>query len=478
MIGQKEQCTPTQLINESRGHVFLSLYYGSWRGAAITGIQEMHLGELMSIGDAIRSGRAMPMKNSRGRTSATLTLSVQGHSLQVYVKEDDLGKMGWWKLMKDNLRPSHLWRSWQRTWQLRAAGIPVQQPVAMLIFRRWGVVRKTVYVGEYLPDMVPLSTIMSERKGSGGTSTDAELLSTVMRELRTMHDKGFYHRDLKADNILAEHRLDRWNITFIDMEGVVAKRRLTEHDRAIDLGRLWLALTPWTAAVERERFLNDYASFAPTLNQTRLQRLINQRVNYLKARRFSALSQIGARLREETGQPQRWLIIALGSTHEVEQIAPLLAILRQGFPVARLDVLVRRGAESVLVQNHDLDELITITGAVSDCSSASHESRLFIQTIKCLRSRRYRVVVDLSGGVLSMVLTKATGASVRIGYRTASTLSKWVKRLICYTQVILANPEYRDTVRHYLLVAEALGLDSAESKLHIAEAPEERPATV
>jgi tRNA A-37 threonylcarbamoyl transferase component Bud32 len=451
--------------------------YGAWRGAALNGIQKSYLHDFTEIDDAVVGGRATLLQQSIGRKSAVMRVSINHHPIQVYVKEDNLEQMGMRKLVKDNVQPSHLWRSWQRASQLMEAGIPVQPPIAILTLRRWGVIRKMVYVCEYMPDMTPLSDVMSETCASDDCVAKTGMLKAVASRLRFMHDQGFSHYDLKSSNILVQYRAEHWSIMFIDLESVRRHRAMTVETRAIDLGRLWLALLPLTTSYEREQFLQAYAAIVPALDPVRILRSIHQRVSYLRGRRFGHLQEIGDVLRGRTNRLQRWLIVAPESIHAVEQMEPLLASLRHAFPAVRLDVLVSCENAPVLAQNNDLDETIIMTRFFANHGPSRYESISFIQIIKLLHSRRYHVAVDLSGSVVSAVLTRVTGADVRIGYRTSSTVLKWLKRITCYTQMILFKPEYRDSMRQYLLVAEALGVESVKPRRHVAVALEERPVT-
>lgn len=440
-----------------------------WRGFALAGVvNHVASSQLVSIVETIRSGGAIQMSHKHGRTAAMMKLDVEGYGLQVYVKQDNLKQMGIRKSLRDNLRSSHLWRSWQRTLQLQAAGVPVQQPVAIMEFRRWGVLRKSVYVEEYAPDAVSFVR-MWEMIGGSQADRDA-LLETLSMELRAMHDRGFYHRDLKADNILVKRHAFVWSITFIDLEGMVAKPRLTETERAIDLGRLWLALLPLTSEDERERFLEQYAMIRPCVDPVVLRQCVFRRIELFQARRFGGLPVVAARLRAERGektvstQQRSWLIVALGAPHEVFQMLPLMAALRRGFPSIRLEALVDAGSATVLAQSSDLHAIITVARQSATRSSGRQRSLSTLQAGRLIRSLHYDVTIDLTNSLLSAVLTRTTGAGIRIGYRTASTLSKWIKRATCYTHMIMARFGQRDPVYHYLLVAEALGVGTVGAR--------------
>jgi len=99
------------------------------------------------------------------------------------------------------------------------------------------------------------------------------------------------------------------------------------------------------------------------------------------------------------------------------------------------------------------------------------------KTMRVLRSHQYDVVIDVTSSVQSALLARATGAGIRIGYRTASTVAKWLKRATCYTHMIMARAGQRERIHHYLLIAEALGLGSAEKMARALLTADDRRAT-
>jgi tRNA A-37 threonylcarbamoyl transferase component Bud32 len=443
---------------------YRSIDYLGWQGYADPECASpVVLDRFIAIHDAIRQGDATVFQDSGGRAVAMIMTVIQGRQVPLLVKEDDVLRSGIRTLLKSHLRPSRARVTWRRTIQLHAAGVAVQAPVALLELRRWGLLRKSVYVGSYTPNAVPIAHLL---RATGGAVVGRDsLLRALASELRTMHEGGFYHGDLKDGNILAERRSDTWAMTFIDLENVTVADRISLKERAIDLGRLWLALIPLTEPADREDLLERYATVAPRLDSVSLRQVVMQRIEALQARRFGGLSDIGARLREEAmSQPasarrKRWVVVASGSAAAALDVVPLLAVLRRGFPTVRLEMLGNRDTAAAMAHNPDLDDIVTVSGRPGVRGVAS--------MFRLLRLRQYQVAIDVTDTLSSALLTRATGARIRIGYRVPSIISKWLKRVTCYTHMIMARPEQRDRARYYLLVGKALGLD--------AEMPARRP---
>ncbi|HUJ78797.1 MAG TPA: lipopolysaccharide kinase InaA family protein [Nitrospiria bacterium] len=437
----------------SDDHMLVSVKHRGWRGQVISVFTDPAvLDRYISIRDAIQRDEATVIKDIGGRAVTVIQVPINGRTIPVIVKQDDLMVSGVRALLKSHLKSPHVRKAWRWTLRLRDAGVSVPAPVALLERRRWGVLCTTVFVGEYLPNAAPLAHLL--RRGDvSGTDRD-DLLATLARELRFMHDCGFYHGDLKPVNILAEHRADGWIVTFIDLEGVAAKPCLTERERAIDLGRLRWALIPLMDDPAWERFLEAYATIAPSIDLFLLRRVTECRIEYLSTRRFGDLPRIGTALLDAPDQPHRWLIVALDSPRRVIQAIPLLVLLRWRFPSLHLDLLVHSSAAPLLARHPDM----RVATLLPDASMMS--------TIKTIRSRHYQVVIDVTNGVRSAALTRASSAKIRIGYRTASTLAKWINRATWYTHMIVARPEHRLPEDYFLMVAEALGVDCVGRPLH------------
>ena len=120
--------------------------------------------------------------------------------------------------------------------------------------------------------------------------------------------------------------------------------------------------------------------------------------------------------------PREILTIKLRYLGDVLLATPTWHALKAAYPTARLTVVVNRGTEEILHANEDVDEIIPL-----ERGSLLEQAR-FVAAIRC---RRFELVVDLTDGDRAAVLTRFSGASVRIGFNDEH---RWTQR--CYTTVV------------------------------------------
>ena len=106
---------------------------------------------------------------------------------------------------------------------------------------------------------------------------------------------------------------------------------------------------------------------------------------------------------------RRVLVIRLRSIGDTVLSTPSLFALKRFLPHSQIDVLVEDWVAPVLEGFDYVDNVITLAP-----NSTSARARLARQ----LRSARYDVVYNLHGGTTATLLTRATGANHRVGYRT------------------------------------------------------------
>jgi len=162
------------------------------------------------------------------------------------------------------------------------------------------------------------------------------------------------------------------------------------------------------------------------------------------------------------GDPDRVLVIKLRYVGDVLLATPVLTRLREGFPKARLAMLVNAGTEEVVQGHPAVDEVLVL-----ERESLLRQWRF----VRELRDRRFDLVVDLTDGDRSAVLAWLSGASIRLGYNSEG---RWRGRL--YTEIIDADRFGMHTVDYHLAVTEALGLTGPPPAPILTVAPEARHA--
>ena len=152
--------------------------------------------------------------------------------------------------------------------------------------------------------------------------------------------------------------------------------------------------------------------------------------------------------------PERILLIQLRRLGDVVLSTALLEDLRRAFPNARLDYLVGQEA-APLVAGHPL----------------VHERIVFdpdrtLAMWREIRARRYDWVMDVQGSLRTAMLTRASGASVRLGWR----IGAW-RLFYTHARSRVGRIEYVPRQRARLLEDAGVSLGDAAShpRIHLSE---------
>ena len=166
--------------------------------------------------------------------------------------------------------------------------------------------------------------------------------------------------------------------------------------------------------------------------------------------------------------PERIAIIKPSALGDIAHSLPVLSALRQRFPDAHLSWIVNRGYASILEQHPDLNAIVPfdrgalrkglITGTLE-----------FTRFLKHLRTHRFDMVLDLQGLLRTGLMTRATGAAVRIGLATAREGSRF-----CYTHRVDDRTGVTHAVERYWRVIESLGDAPPVKTFHVPVQPEAR----
>ena len=164
--------------------------------------------------------------------------------------------------LKNLVRRSAVLRSWLLGHGLQERWLPTPRPLAVFHKRRAGILPAEGYLlTEKVPHAVGLSEAVRACRDTNVLRAWSERLARVVR---SMHDRGVSHRDLKAPNVMLENAAtDPANATpvLIDLVGVRAgASEVSFARRAKELARLNASFltTPHVTRTERLRFLRAY----------------------------------------------------------------------------------------------------------------------------------------------------------------------------------------------------------------------------
>jgi predicted lipopolysaccharide heptosyltransferase III len=158
--------------------------------------------------------------------------------------------------------------------------------------------------------------------------------------------------------------------------------------------------------------------------------------------------------------PERILVIKLRYVGDVLLATPVLSRLRESFPKAHLAMLVNPGTEDVVRDHSALDEVLVL-----ERGNLTRQWRF----VRDLRRRHFDLVIDLTDGDRSALLSWLSSAPVRLGYNSEG---RW-RGVLC-TQVVDADRFAMHTVRYHLKATEALGLTGQPPAPLLTVAPEAR----
>jgi heptosyltransferase-3 len=152
---------------------------------------------------------------------------------------------------------------------------------------------------------------------------------------------------------------------------------------------------------------------------------------------------------------KRILVIKLKQPGDVLLSTPVLTALKEAWPEARVTYLVPRGTEDMVVDHPRLDGLL-----VADRTGQSWGQAW--RFIRDLRTRRFEVVLELSGGDRGAFYTFLSGARERLGFERAGK-SAWQR--LFFTRLLPRPPLNLHLVEANLEILRGLGLEPQNPRL-------------
>ena len=241
-------------------------------GFAVSELAPADLAPLLADSDAMFDRpTGVVLKKSASSSVVVIELAVGGRVRPVVAKRIDAT---WGDPLASLARTPPALRSYCLGFALRFRSLPTPRPLAVWHRQRMGMKGTGYLLVDVVPDAVPLRERLRtldglptlERRSRLGT-----LIGELARLVRTMHDAGFGHRDLKADNILVSPQ-----------GSTLAARELREvaGDPASPCDHLWLIDLVGASSApyqSRERRMRDLArlqiSFQKDASLSRADRL-------------------------------------------------------------------------------------------------------------------------------------------------------------------------------------------------------------
>ncbi|MBI3592158.1 MAG: lipopolysaccharide heptosyltransferase I [Nitrospirae bacterium] len=155
--------------------------------------------------------------------------------------------------------------------------------------------------------------------------------------------------------------------------------------------------------------------------------------------------------------PKKLLIIKPSSLGDIVHSLPFLDVMKDSFPKAEIHWIIAKGLEGLLEDHPMVNKLWIINKdqwkSLKKIKGTISEVR---QLFSALKKERYDITVDLQGLLRSGLLTNASRASVRVGFKEAREGSS-----LFYTHKVKGGKEVH-AVDRYLKIAAALGCEATE----------------
>ncbi|MBU0637913.1 MAG: hypothetical protein KKB50_03540 [Planctomycetes bacterium] len=169
----------------------------------------------------------------------------------------------WRRVVSHLLPPARALRGWWMGHALLHRNIPAARPLAVLERRLGPLVLDSLLITEAIPGAADLETHLRRAHESldhqDWLRHKQHLCQLLVRHVRRLQERGFAHRDCKAQNIIVA-RHPQLKLLWIDMDGLRLVRQLSRRQMLLPLMRLHVSLldVPGLTRTDRLRFLKGY----------------------------------------------------------------------------------------------------------------------------------------------------------------------------------------------------------------------------
>ena len=153
---------------------------------------------------------------------------------------------------------SYAQNSWKAANLMLQEGIGTPRPIALLETGSFGKTRRRFFITVALKRVMPLERLLLRIR----PTARASLIQQLAAFLGTLHEKGFYHADLKANNILVEETSQHFDFYLVDLDRTRCFQRLPffilDWFRLADLRKFFKTVRDILTQEERKSLFNTY----------------------------------------------------------------------------------------------------------------------------------------------------------------------------------------------------------------------------
>ena len=181
-----------------------------------------------------------------------------------------------WERLKERFRRSKGLKAWLGGYGLQVRGVSSIKLLGLMERKRClGKVESLLFMeapetGEEMDRFLC--------KGFHGSKEKRDLVAAFAGWLASLHQKGIYHQDMKACNILVSKMDHGWDFRLLDLEDVQLNQEINEKKLFNNLLQLNTSIPPLITLKDRLRFLREYLKRRPILKDKKnfLFRLIKK----------------------------------------------------------------------------------------------------------------------------------------------------------------------------------------------------------
>ncbi len=199
------------------------------------------------------------------------SLMKQSSEVVVSIFDDEIGRIcvkqfihsSWWDRFRRCFCHSKGYKAWLGGNGLRVRGVSSIVPFALLEQDR-----KEGGWDSFLVMEAPRAEEEMDRflcRGFTGSHEKRRFIEAFTRWLTSLHQKGIYHLDMKACNILVSKKGEGWDFKLLDLEDVRFNERIDQKKLFKNLLQLNTSVPKYVTRTDRLRFLRAYLRQLPII---------------------------------------------------------------------------------------------------------------------------------------------------------------------------------------------------------------------